>query len=1298
MTLADSDTSTSAAHTPELPEAGLSSRSFVGLLLTQLLSATNDNVFRWLAIGIGKDYVDREQVAFVLTAGTACFVAPYLLLAAVAGYLADRFSKRSVVVACKLAEICIMAVGMLAIYAGSQYGLFAVVALMGAQSALFSPSKLGLIPEILPANKISAANGLFGLATVGATVGGAVIGSKLSDITGERGLENTWLSAVTLIGIAVVGYAVSRLIRPTNPQNPKKKFPWDSVSQTWRDLRVLRSHRALFRVALGSVFFWSIGGLAQMNIDQFAFEGGGVGETAKTPLLICLILGVGIGSVLAGVWSAGRVELGILPLGAGGVAISAMLLFTVRGEIFTPQHDVGVTVWLIYACVLLLGLGISAGLFSVPLDAFLQHRSPPEQRGSILAAGNFLTFTGILFASLLFAGLRYPSFDGGYERLPDRLRLETTPNAALDSELLNIAEEAATARGDRDKESALAASRRIWKRFLVRHDEEKADKLIARGLWLDLESLSSTSSESASDLEFAGRHPYSNPVSDLEFAERHPYQAEIARRVHLSYGRQPLASSRTIFLLSGLATIPVFLYIIMLIPQASIRFIVWLASHTVYRIQVNGLENLPKTGGALLVANHVSWLDGVLLLLASSRPVRMIGDGAHVNGRFSNWIANLWGVIRMTKNPKQISLALKEAQQALDAGELVCIFPEGGVSRTGQLQGFRRGMSKILEGTKAEIPVVPVFLHGLWGSIFSFEGGKFFWKWPKRWPYPVQIHLGKPVANDQDTHAVRRAVQDLGAQAVLEQSDTESTIIADFIRSCRQRRRTAKITDTTGQSWTGGELLLRSLILRRLLKRKLKSLSDDERHVGVLLPPTAGAVAVNAALTLDNQIAVNLNYTASPDALNQCIELAGIRHVITSRRFLEKMPFELDADFVYLEDLRETVTTTDKLASWLGANLLPAGILLRQLGVSKILMSDVMTVIFTSGSTGVPKGVELTFGNIASNTNAVDQIVHLRPEDVVIGILPFFHSFGFTVTLWTVLVHNVQGAYHTSPLEAKQVGKLCRKTKATILLATPTFLRSYLKRCEKEQLASLDVVVVGAEKMPLELADSFEEKFGVRPTEGYGTTELSPLVSVNVPPSRSVTSHQVDAREGSVGRPISGVSTKILDVDTGEEKSANEDGLLWIAGPNVMKGYLKRQDLTAEVIRDGWYNTGDIAHVDEDGFIHITGRQSRFSKIGGEMVPHIRIEEELARLLGGDELMAVVTAVPDERKGEKLAVLHLPVDRTPQELNEGLLAAGLPNLYIPTPDAYIEVEEIPVLGTGKLDLKGMQKTACERLA
>ena len=324
------------------------------------------------------------------------------------------------------------------------------------------------------------------------------------------------------------------------------------------------------------------------------------------------------------------------------------------------------------------------------------------------------------------------------------------------------------------------------------------------------------------------------------------------------------------------------------------------------------------------------------------------------------------------------------------------------------------------------------------------------------------------------------------------------------------------------------------------------------------------------------------------------------------------------------------------------------------LGLDKNQPDDVLTLVFTSGSTGNPKGVMLTHANIRSNVDAINQVIRLEHRDAIVGILPFFHSFGYTVTLWTVMALDIKGVYHFNPLDARQVGKLVEKHNATLLLSTPTFLRSYLRRCTTENFKSLDTVVAGAEKLPNELCDAFEKKFGIRPVEGYGTTELSPLVSVNVPPSRRAPNPgQIDLREGSVGRPIPGVAAKVVDAN-GNEQGTNESGMLMISGPNVMKGYLNQPEKTAEVIQDGWYVTGDIAELDDDGFIIITGRESRFSKIGGEMVPHLKVEECLLELVGADdeddggpetedgegELKIAVTAVPDEKKGERLVVLH----------------------------------------------------------
>ena len=548
-----------------------------------------------------------------------------------------------------------------------------------------------------------------------------------------------------------------------------------------------------------------------------------------------------------------------------------------------------------------------------------------------------------------------------------------------------------------------------------------------------------------------------------------------------------------------------------------------------------------------------------------------------------------------------------------------------------------------------------------------------------------------------DIRTVRREVERLGVQAVEQRANETSTLITMFIARCKQRRFRPKIADSTGQELTGGSLLMRTLILRRLLRREV--LSPEETHVGLLLPPTAAGVLANCALTLDLRVAVNLNYTVSSDVMNSCIALAGIKHVLTSRKVMEKMNFELDAEVVYLEDLREKLRLSDKLVSACQSYLVPTATLARSLGADRVLTADVLTVLFTSGSTGTPKGVMLTNANIISQVEAIDHAIRLTSDDVILGILPFFHSMGYTVTLWTAMCLDVKGVYHFNPLDPKQVGKLAGRHGATILLSTPTFLRSYLRRCDKEQFEALDVVVTGAEKLPQSLADAFQEKFGVRPVEGYGTTELSPLVSVNIPPSRSGDHDEVDRKEGTVGRPVLGVRAKAVDLDTGEDLPAGQSGMLQVAGSNVMKGYMGRDDLTADVIKDGWYVTGDVGFVDEDGFITITGRESRFSKIGGEMVPHIKIEDELNGLVEPDEeggIKLVVTAVPDPKKGERLIVLHTKIDKSVDELRKGLSEAGLPNIFIPSSVSFLEVEELPILGTGKLDLKAVEQLAFDK--
>lgn len=517
-----------------------------------------------------------------------------------------------------------------------------------------------------------------------------------------------------------------------------------------------------------------------------------------------------------------------------------------------------------------------------------------------------------------------------------------------------------------------------------------------------------------------------------------------------------------------------------------------------------------------------------------------------------------------------------------------------------------------------------------------------------------------------------------------------------FIRACRAAGARLKVADSTGVELSGNDLLTRALIVRRVLLREV--LAPNERYVGLLLPPSAGAVLANVALALGRRVAVNLNYTVSSGILKACLDKCGIKHVLTSRKFMEKVPLEVPAELIYLEDFPQRVTLWDKITSAAQARALPIGMLERRLGLTNVPPKETLTVIFTSGSTGDPKGVVLSQENLRTQIEAIEQAIHLTADDTLIGTLPFFHSYGYMATMWTVLSLPVRGVYHFSPLDAQLIGKLCEKYNVTVFLSTPTFIRSYLRKCTPEQFRALEVVIGSAEKLPSDLCDAFEQKFGIRPLEAYGCTEMSPLVAVNIPIARHPQRNASGQREGTVGRPIPGTEAKIVHPETGADLPTGQAGLLLVRGPNVMQGYYNQPDITARVIRDGWYVTGDIAILHPEGFIQITGRESRFSKIGGEMVPHLRIEEELNRALaaGEEQLRLAVSAVPDVKKGERIIVLYTELPKSPEELCRALAAAGLPNIWIPSPDSFYHVEAIPVLGTGKLDLQRVKQLAHER--
>jgi acyl-[acyl-carrier-protein]-phospholipid O-acyltransferase/long-chain-fatty-acid--[acyl-carrier-protein] ligase len=749
-------------------------------------------------------------------------------------------------------------------------------------------------------------------------------------------------------------------------------------------------------------------------------------------------------------------------------------------------------------------------------------------------------------------------------------------------------------------------------------------------------------------------------------------------------------SPPAIFLLGAILTLLSSLYAVWRLPEAPVRMALVLITNTIYRIRVEGRENIPEKGGALFVANHMSFVDGLLLAASTDRPIRFLMFKGTYDHPLIKPFALVSRSIPITSmlRPRDLIQSLRTASEAIQNGEVVCIFAEGQITRIGQLLPFRRSFERIMKGVDA--PIIPVHLDGVWGSIFSFEQGRFLWKMPRAIPYPTTISFGKPMPPSATAVEVRQAVQELHTEAYRHRRRRMKTLGRAFLRAARWHPFRFFAADPRVPRLCFFSALTKALFLAERLRPAWK----NQEMVGILLPPTVPGALVNLAAVLSGKIPVNLNYTASDEVIASCAQQCNLETVVTSQAFLEKVKVRVPGRILLLETLAADPRPLEKLVALWRSLFLPAPVLERALGVSRpAQLDDLATIIFSSGSTGDPKGVMLTHYNVMSNIEQMGQTFSLRPSDRILGILPFFHSFGFTVTIWLPAAYGVGAVYYPNPLDAQAIGELVRRHAVTFMVATPTFLQAYIRRCQPEDFGSLQYVIVGAEKLSDRLATAFEERFGIKPLEGYGCTECAPVVAVNTKDYRAPGFRQVGGKRGKIGHPLPGVSVRIVDPETFQPLPLGTPGLLLVRGPNVMKGYLGKPAKTAEVLRDGWYVTGDIAALDEDGFISITDRLTRISKIGGEMIPHLKVEEKLHEIAGLTEQAFLVTAVPDARKGERLVVLHTLPEEKAREIAEALSRSDLPNLWIPRPNQFFRVEKLPYLGSGKLDLRRARELA-----
>ncbi|PWJ62534.1 MULTISPECIES: MFS transporter [unclassified Fibrobacter] len=742
----------------------------------------------------------------------------------------------------------------------------------------------------------------------------------------------------------------------------------------------------------------------------------------------------------------------------------------------------------------------------------------------------------------------------------------------------------------------------------------------------------------------------------------------------------------------------VFFWTISNLPQALLRSMLKLVFNR-YRIRVHGVQNIPNEGPVLLVGNHHSFIDWAMIQMASPRALCIASNKDHFERWYLRAILKRLGMIRIDN--RHPAVAMEKIHEALLAGNAVVIFPTGEVSKSPHVEPFNIDYSKAVEGTDASI--IPFYIQGLWGTNFSYSGSDMFGASSDR---AVTVAFGEPIPATTPPNEVRAIVRKVSIDAWKYAVDFTRPIAESWIRTCKRYVKNGPaIYSPDGGHLSGYKLMGAVMAFRCLLKKKL---GKKEQNVGIMLPPSPAGVIVNLALWVMGKTNVNLNYTSSVDNVKFCCERADVKTIITSRQFVEKLKgrgndfSQVASDKVrlfYAEDLMKEIPKA-KIAFFLVLCVMMPSWVIRMVFCKRTSMDDNGVIVFSSGSEGTPKGVELTQRNLMGNIQQLACILNVSRGDVMLSELPLFHSFGLTVTTLLNLTEGCPIVAVADPTDVKTMARVCCEFHVTLMVATPTFLRAFTVSRYVHPLVfkSVRLIIAGAEAMRPELSTAFRLKFGIEVLEGYGCTETAPVASTNTENTlmNDYTTLQVNNKPGTVGPALPGTQFLIVDPDTNEPLPTGEAGMILIGGCQVMKGYLKDPDRTNSVIvmKDGirYYRTGDKGYLDQDGFLTIVDRYSRFAKLGGEMVSLGAVEKKIQDTKVLEGLDYLVTTVPDAAKGEKIVLLYQGEMESKQLLSE-LRANDFPPIMLPS--AAFPVEKVPKLGTGKADFTAAKKLARE---
>ena len=723
-------------------------------------------------------------------------------------------------------------------------------------------------------------------------------------------------------------------------------------------------------------------------------------------------------------------------------------------------------------------------------------------------------------------------------------------------------------------------------------------------------------------------------------------------------------------------------------PSLVLKFVAFLLRCTFIRLRTSGLKNIPKSGPVLLVSNHISMIDLILIQAISPRRVRFMVHTSVVDFLPTRLFFKLLGVLSVpsSKHPKAMLRFFEDIKGRLAKGEMICIFPEGAISGNGNIMRFRSGVGHLLP-QGVESTVIPIRIGMLRGRLFSIHQGKLRFTLPYVWPVDISIAVGKPVDPNLSAFMLRQRISELGADAEMGPQPGELPIHTAFIRQAKKHPFKKVFVDERSGAISNFEMLVRAV----LISQKVRELNKGGVHVGVLLPNSTAASSVTLGVLMADRTPAMINYSLGQDvALDSC-HRAGIKTILTSRMFLEKIKWEATPEMICLEDVAPSITKSDKRKAIFTILTRSWKSLARKVApLSCFNLCHQAVLLFSSGSTGKPKAVMLTHRNLNCDIYAFIRVIAWTPKDRIAGNLPLFHAYGFMIGVAFPSVGSTLVAYVLNPLDSAGVVKMVAKNKITILTATPTFLQSYMRKAEPKDFATLRLMITGAEKLRAELAARYRENFGRDIIEGYGCTELSPIVTINLNNSIFDLGTRAD-RPGSIGCGLPSIHIRIVDQETGVELEHGMPGRMQVKSGIVMKGYLNDPEQTALVLQNGYYDTGDIAYMDPDGYVYITGRASRFSKIGGEMVPHEGVEDAIMNIRKRENREVAVMGKPDPKKGEKLVVFYAADDFNPAEVIEEMRKLQLPNIWIPKADDFIEIDELPILGSGKLNLRKLKE-------